>query len=400
MYSRHSRCSCEILDDIAKGMSLGQMVSDLAHLCREDLVYIINKFNSYQLEIAAQNCELKLFSDRLEVLYDCAPIGYITLNNHSVIVEANHTMCDLTDLCKDSLIGSPFSSILTTSSADDLYLYMKKIFNNDKDATCKVEVNTFPSKWFELRCSDVEVCNNISQCLMSVIDITKRIKLEGLKDDVDRMMKHDLRSPLSGIIGIPKMLLESKTLSDDDRKCLMLIKESGYKLLMLLDNSLNIYKIEDGTYSMDSKDINVISLTEHIVQINKSKYKNSNINFDVFIDNDLVDSSCKFMVKAEETLCFSMLSNLITNAVESTIRCGGTTITISFKLNPKSMSITNNGCVPLEIRDKFFGKYVTYGKKSGTGLGAYSSMLIAKAHGWLMTLNSFISNETTINIAF
>jgi len=45
------------------------------------------------------------------------------------------------------------------------------------------------------------------------------------------------------------------------------------------------------------------------------------------------------------------------------------------------VDIHNQGAVPESIRDRFFERYVTYGKQYGTGLGTYSAMLIARAHG-------------------
>jgi len=65
-----------------------------------------------------------------------------------------------------------------------------------------------------------------------------------------------------------------------------------------------------------------------------------------------------------------------------------------------SISIHNQGAVPVEIRDTFFEKYATAGKSGGTGLGTYSARLIAETLGGQIALDTSEQLETTIHISF
>ena len=58
--------------------------------------------------------------------------------------------------------------------------------------------------------------------------------------------------------------------------------------------------------------------------------------------------------------------------------------------------ISNQGSVPVAIRDNFFDKYVTSGKRNGHGLGTYSALLIAKTSGGKLRLDTTKEGETTI----
>ena len=83
------------------------------------------------------------------------------------------------------------------------------------------------------------------------------------------------------------------------------------------------------------------------------------------------------LLKGEPLLFYSMLVNLVKNALEASPT--GTPVTISFRVQGREadIEIHNQGAVPRAIRADFFEKYTTWGKNDGTGLGTYSARLIA-----------------------
>jgi len=92
-----------------------------------------------------------------------------------------------------------------------------------------------------------------------------------------------------------------------------------------------------------------------------------------------------------------MFANLIKNAIEASPI--NEKITICIEENEHVIiQIHNKGVVPEEIRDKFFEKYITWGKTSGTGLGTYSAKLIAEIQEGKISLRSTETEGTTIKI--
>ncbi|MDH5717649.1 MAG: ATP-binding protein [Spirochaetia bacterium] len=87
-----------------------------------------------------------------------------------------------------------------------------------------------------------------------------------------------------------------------------------------------------------------------------------------------------------------MFSNLFKNCIEASPHDSQISIHIKVK-NSKSMSISfhNFSVVPKEIRNRFFSKLSTHGKKNGTGLGNYSAMLIAKTLGGVIEKGTFVT---------
>jgi signal transduction histidine kinase len=92
-----------------------------------------------------------------------------------------------------------------------------------------------------------------------------------------------------------------------------------------------------------------------------------------------------------------MLSNLIANAIEASPPAK--IVTIDLHKNRESIiAIHNAGSIPIEIRHRFFEKYATAGKPTGTGLGAYSALLMAKAHGGTIDMETSDEDGTRLRV--
>lgn len=232
----------------------------------------------------------------------------------------------------------------------------------------------------------------------TINDISERKKMEAIKDDVDKIMRHDLRSSLIGIVGLPDILLENNVLTQKERDVLCAIQGSGYKLLSMIENSVSFYRMETGSYELNLSKINIIPLLKNVISGLNRKFKNSSVLFKILVENCIVSDDDCYFVECEDVFFYNMISNLVLNAVEASPIHETIYMKLSFSQN--SLSIVNKGSVPLEIRERFFEKYVTAGKKSGTGLGTYSAALIAKTHGWKIWLDTSIPDETTVTVKF
>lgn len=206
-------------------------------------------------------------------------------------------------------------------------------------------------------------------------EITKRKRLEKMREDVERIIRHDLRSPLNPIVSFSSMLLKGIDVSDYEKKEIYgYIHENAIRMNEMISNSLDLYKMEEGTYQMNYENVNLIDVIEKVIKdtISISMRKSIKVDFKV--------TDCDMVITGERIHLISLFSNLIRNAVEASPE--NSEVTIDAKSNDEKVLIIieNTGDIPLEIRDTFFERYSTSGKKTGTGLGTYSANMIAKAH--------------------
>jgi PAS domain S-box-containing protein len=96
-------------------------------------------------------------------------------------------------------------------------------------------------------------------------DITDLRQLQRLRDDVDRITRHDLKGPLLGIISVPQLLMEEENITTEQRTLLKAMEEAGYHMLRLINLSLDIYKIETGVYRLHPRRVDLHSVLRRVV---------------------------------------------------------------------------------------------------------------------------------------
>lgn len=180
-----------------------------------------------------------------------------------------------------------------------------------------------------------------------------------------------------------------------------MINDSALQLLRIIDNSLNLAKMERGSYQVELQEIDLVPLIKRIYTIYDNLINEKQISAKLLVHgNDAVQTDCQFFVQGDETLCFSMIDNLFLNALQASATAQAVTVSLYQDLAKVYIAIHNQGLIPSVIRERFFEKYVTSNKKGGTGLGTYSALLMARIQEGDIQVSSVHGEGTTLSIAF
>lgn len=219
-----------------------------------------------------------------------------------------------------------------------------------------------------------------------------------LREDVDRMTRHDLKTPLTPIINYPRIILEeTPDLSESNVSMLSDISRAGVNMLNMINRTLDLFRLEQGTYEMHMVPCNIIDILNTIISDLNTLAQSRDIAFDLLVDGRTVVKTDYIMVLAESMLCYSLFSNLLKNAVEASPDKYSIVVSIKPTEDMVEVEIENQGETPEEIRATFFDKYVTAGK-GGTGLGTYSARLITESHRGTISLDTSKSGRTAIQV--
>jgi signal transduction histidine kinase len=196
-------------------------------------------------------------------------------------------------------------------------------------------------------------------------------------------MSHELRTPLNGILGYAQILKRNRELSEQQQEGLHIIEQNGNHLLTLIDDLLDLAKIEADKIELQPTNINFAHFLDSIVGIMRMRAQQKSIRFVYDVTGDL-----PLGIEADEKRLREVLINLLGNAVKFTDR-GRVTFRVSSKTGNKDdiadlrFEVEDTGVsISPEDLDKIFQPFERAGDKQqragGTGLGlAISQQLIA-----------------------
>ena len=228
-------------------------------------------------------------------------------------------------------------------------------------------------------------------------DITELKKAEALREDVERIARHDLKSPLTGIINIPRHVIRLGPVNERQRTLLEAVEDAGREMMDIINRSLDLYKMEQGTYVPVLEDVDLLRMIRAILTDLEGPVRAGKVRFKIMVSGREDPEGLAFPVRCEKTLCRTMFANLIKNAVEASPENGCVMLEMESG-EEVCVRVSNPGEVPDQIRETFFNKYTTYGKRYGTGLGTYSIRLIAEAHGGRVGFVSSRESGTTVTV--
>jgi PAS domain S-box-containing protein len=238
----------------------------------------------------------------------------------------------------------------------------------------------------------------VSRWIAAITDITERRAQEEtlrqsvrLREEVERMSRHDLKTPLNSIIAVPRLIREGRRLSSEEHQLLSIVERAGYRVLNLINLSLDLFRMEQGRYTFRPQAVDLDDLVGKVIDDLESQAATKEVKILV------KKSPSAVYARAEELLCYSMFANLLKNAIEASPEGGSVTVIIQGGMGAL-VHVHNAGAVPQAVRGIFFDKYSTAGKPEGLGLGTYSALLMARVQEGNITMRTSAEEGTTLTV--
>jgi len=221
----------------------------------------------------------------------------------------------------------------------------------------------------------------VSKKLMETINgklVEEKVRSEQLalsRDQFLSNMSHEIRTPLNGIIGFTDLLLNSSSLDPEEKYQLEYIKMSGDILLVIINDILDLAKIESGQFILSIKPFNLNQLTRLIYDTFSIKTQEKEIDFQIAIDKKL-----PAVLYGDSVRISQILFNLISNSVKFTAAKGKISLKIKFQDEEDDFYIVkiivkDSGIgIPSDKLDSVFDPFIQLTddesrKYGGTGLG-------------------------------
>ncbi|MFC1979103.1 ATP-binding protein [Chloroflexota bacterium] len=234
-------------------------------------------------------------------------------------------------------------------------------------------------------------------------DITERMRIEEelkkLRHDFASMLVHDLRSPITSIKGFTEIIASGKIgpITDKQSDALSIMADAIGKQLALINDYLDLSKMESGQIPIDSEVIDIGHILNSAIRLVKVQAESKDIKLKSRIHKSL---SLAF---GDSAKLEQVIVNLLTNAVKFTPENGSIALSATMDQDGDNVqvSVSDNGVgIPADELAIVFDKYrqARTGKKSeqkSTGLGLAISELIVEAHGGRIWAESEVGKGST-----
>jgi signal transduction histidine kinase len=219
--------------------------------------------------------------------------------------------------------------------------------------------------------------------MIVVRDITEEHEIEQAREAITETVVHDLRSPMSAIVGALEMLSECLNEAEDPviQQALLVAQRSANRVLALTEALLDIARLQSGRMEIASDTINLSKLVSELLA-----------EFTALANDDSVIIRSEIpallpILRADRDKLIRVLTNLVDNAIKFSSH--GDAITISAEStaeNQVTIKVKDSGPgIPPDYREKIFERFVQVpglrGRRRGTGLGLAFCRLAVEAHG-------------------
>ncbi|MDR3476587.1 MAG: ATP-binding protein [Gammaproteobacteria bacterium] len=301
----------------------------------------------------------------------------------------------------DEIVGQPFSKFLSEEGS--------KAYRPSNELDIANKAGRFEEECWHVRkdgsrfFANVVITalydsnNNLIGFVNFSRDLSERIKIAKIKKEFVSVVSHELRTPITSIRGALGLILGGSVgeFSEKSKKLLDIANQNCERLLLLINDILDIEKIEEGKMVFQFNFFDIEKIVLESINANKIYAEKFGIKL------DLVKTVSNCIVNVDADRLMQVLSNLFSNAVKFSAKDGYVDVEISEVNNFVRVSVTNRGQgIPLEFQAQIFQKFSQADtsntrEKGGTGLGlSISKAIIEKMHG-ILNFRSLPSGETT-----
>ena len=248
--------------------------------------------------------------------------------------------------------------------------------------------------------------------LNSYLDVTDSVKVEQalrasnaalatadrLKSEFVANVSYQLRTPLNTIMGFAEILTNQYfgTLNERQTEYTRTIMEASKKLLLLINDVLDLATIEAGRMTLEYRPINVADLLNAVKMMSVEWARQQSLDMTINCPSDIG------VFDADEQRVKQVLFNLVSNAVKYTPAGGRVTLVAERRGEWMTLSVMDTGIgIPESDRERIFGKFEranSHARQSGVGLGLSLAKSFVELHGGRIEIESEVGKGTNVTV--
>lgn len=378
------------LDDMLEGDSVQEIK------IYDEFRPLAHKIRDQKMKISKYVDELRHERDTIGIITENMKEGFILINRNKYILSINQSGKDMMRNHNFNLQGS--RNILELTRNTEIIESIDKAINENMHLTLDVDTG---KNFYRYYLSPVKEQSEIlvTGILILIEDITFQKKSEIMRSEFSANVSHELKTPLTTMIGFAEMIKEGLiTDSESIKKYCGMVHKEGLRLISLIEDIIRLSKIEEGIDENETDEVDLKETATEVVSLLRHKAEDSNV--------DLTLKSEDVIMKANKNYMSELLYNLVDNAVKYNKNGGKVHVDISTAGGFINIVVKDTGTgIPEEHQLRVFERFYRVDKSrsketGGTGLGLSIVKHIAELYDGTIELKSRENVGTEITVQF
>lgn len=348
---------------------------------------LAHSFDEMRQAVLTREQKVAASAVQLKTTIDTVVDALIVIDNLGIIESINPAGCKIFQYQEQQLLGKNVKTLMPQPyhGEHDGYLNnyrktnVRKIIGQDREITaCRANGDEFPA---ELSVNEMWV-DGQQKFVGLVRDITERKRVEKAKSEFISVVSHELRTPLTSIRGSLGLLVGGVTgdLGAKANTMLDIAVRSTDRLIRLINDILDIEKMESGNVILKTKRFGVAEFLEQIIHSNEGMATSHQVKL------TLGEVSPTLELDADADRINQVITNLLSNAIKYSPKGEAVQLDVEKKLDKLIFSISDKGPgIPDEFMSRIFQKFNQADSsatraKGGTGLGLSIAKAIVEQH--------------------
>lgn len=386
---------------------IGEMSNSLQQMTSK----LIESNNDLEKQVQDRIKQIKKTEAKAQIILETAADGIFTTDEIGTIKTFNPSAERMFNYNSKEIIGKSIDILLANTYKKELSQFLSEEYNPcsqktpiDQD-TPKFEHEMKGMKKdgdvFPIYLSLGKACIEGKKTFTGIVrDITELKKVEKMKNEFVSVVSHELRTPLTSIRGSLGLVAGGATgdLSDKTKEMVDIAVNNSDRLIRLINDILDIEKIESGKMEIELKPINLLEIIEQTVKSNQGYADQHHINFIIKDDHP------EIKINADQDALTQILTNLLSNAAKFSPKDSNVEIIVDRIKDKVQVSVKDYGPgIPENFQDKIFDKFAQSDssdsrQKGGTGLGLSISKALIEKMGGGISFRTEINEGTTFTI--
>jgi len=380
----------------------------------ESLKHTQQQLQDSMQELNKDQALLKIEKNKLDAVITGVVDGVVALDSQKNIIVFNAAMERITGWRENEVLEKPVDAILQlTDSDDNRYFsdtYLLPIPSPAEEApdTIEKQLLTLTTKGQNQRIVNLlaSIIHNENEpettYIITLHDMTKEHQVETMKLDIVSMAAHELRTPLTAINGYMSVILNefSERLGEEENKFLQRVQISAQQLASLVDNLLNVTRLEQGRLTLQLQTIDWLELIRTIVD--EFRFQAGEKQITVHFEEPQEQFP---EIQVDKLRMSEVLMNLISNAIKYTDFGGHVYVSVEHDEDSITTHVRDTGVgIPPKNVQQLFTKFYRVDNRlstqnKGTGLGLFITRTVVELHNGTIWVDSEVDKGSTFSFS-